>query len=125
MGVEKGDSVALHLRGPFTKQPGPCTPSSLCPLQGLGHNWEVGVTPLLVIKTQPSRVGPRTPRRHATGGGPQFTECQGPQPRREGHVQSVTETMILRISSASWGSGFSRSSMMWVVRILPVLLLMW
>lgn len=115
--MEKGDSVALHPRGPFTKQPGPCTPSSLCPLRGLGHKWEVGVTPLSVIKTQPSWVGPRTPRGHATGG--------GPQPGREGHVQSVTETMILRISSASWGSGFSRSSMMCVVRILPVLLLMW
>lgn len=66
---------------------------------------------------------PRDGQRTCTGGGPQVTKGQGPQPRHEGNVQSVTETMILRISSASWGSGFSRSSMTWVVRILPVLLL--
>lgn len=91
------------------------------------HNRQKGVTPFLAIMTRPSCTQALRPRKdRSSGEAPSTLRVRGP--RRgvwgyKGHIQSVTETIILRISSASSGSGFSRSSMTWVVRILPVLLL--
>lgn len=99
-------------------------PAPLCPLRVLWRS-QLGSGCYSALDDEVTALlsRPQDSQRTCTGGGPQVTEGQGPQPRREGNVQSVTETTILRISSASWGSGFSRSSMTWVVRILPVLLL--
>lgn len=75
---EKDDSAAFHPSGPSRRQPGPCTPSPPCPLRV--HNWEVGVTLLLMIRLQPSWVGPRTARGHALGEVPRSPRVWGHSP---------------------------------------------
>lgn len=94
-------------------------PSIGCP--GGGHIWDIDTD--LFLGKRALLGGLWDPKDHPWGY-PQVESLCLWEPRdgvRES-VQSVTETVILRMRPASTGSGFSRSSMTWVVRILPVVL---
>lgn len=116
---EKMSGERGRLSDPSREQPGPGTPHPLCPLRVLWGGSQLGHGCYSTLSDSPPE-GAREPQRTGVVRAP--AQVWGGEGVRD--VQSVTEMMILRMSSASWGSGFSRSSMTWVVRILPVLLLM-